>query len=68
MEKYSNLSENYHFVTVGTETFGAYGQVNQADWQKNTGSYQGKIVMQSISMAIQKGNAVCVRGCPKNLA
>ena len=22
-------------------------------------------LMQSISMAIQKGNAVCVRGCPK---
>ena len=49
MEKYSNLSENYHFVPVGIETFGAYGsqacnQVNQADWQKNTGRYRGKIV------------------------
>ena len=25
-------------------------------------------LMQSISMAIQKGNAVCVRGCPKKLS
>ena len=25
VEKYSNLSENYHFVPIGIETFGAYG-------------------------------------------
>ena len=25
VEKYSNLSENYHFVPVGVETYGAYG-------------------------------------------
>ena len=25
MEKYSNLSENYHFVPTGIETYGAYG-------------------------------------------
>ena len=25
MEKYSNLSEFYHFVPVGVETYGAYG-------------------------------------------
>ena len=25
VEKYSNLSENYHFVPVGIKTYGAYG-------------------------------------------
>ena len=25
VEKYSNLSDNYHFVPVGVETYGAYG-------------------------------------------
>ena len=25
VEKYSNLSDNYHFVPVGIETYGAYG-------------------------------------------
>jgi hypothetical protein len=25
VEKYSNLSENYHFMPVGIEIFGAYG-------------------------------------------
>ena len=35
MEKYSNLSDNYHFVSVGVETYGAYGhQASQADRQK----------------------------------
>ena len=24
VEKYSNLSDNYHFVSVGIETYGAY--------------------------------------------
>ena len=25
VEKYSNLSDNYHFVPVGIETYGTYG-------------------------------------------
>ena len=25
VEKYSNLSDNYHFVPVGVETYGTYG-------------------------------------------
>jgi hypothetical protein len=25
VDKYSNLSENYHFLPVGVETYGAYG-------------------------------------------
>ena len=44
-------------------------QANQTDWQKIQEATGEKLstfyLMQSISMAIQKGNAVCVRGCPK---
>ena len=39
------------------------------DWQKIQEATGEKLStfypMQSISMVIQKGNAVCVRGCPK---
>jgi hypothetical protein len=69
VEKYSNLSENYHFVPVGIKTYGAYGpqaikigkKIQEATGEK---LYTLKL-MQRISMAIQKGNAVCVRGCPQ---
>ena len=48
VEKYSNLSENYHFVPVGIETFGAYGpqaiKLIKQIGKKNTGSYRGKFV------------------------
>ena len=60
-------------MPVGIETFGAYGpqaiklikqigkKIQEATGEKLSTFY----LMQSISMAIQKGNAVCVRGCPK---
>ena len=70
--KYSNLSD-YHFVPVGIETFGAYGpqasklikqigkKIQEATGEKMSTFY----LKQRISIAIQKGNAVCVRGCHK---
>ena len=70
--KYSKLTD-YHFVHVGIETYGAYGsqasklikqigkKIQEATGEKLSTFY----LKQSISMAIQKGNAVCVRGCPK---
>ena len=70
--KYSNLSE-FHFVPVGIETFGAYGpqasklikqigkKIQEATGEKLSTFY----LKQRISIAIQKGNAVCVRGCHK---
>ena len=73
LDKYSNLSENYHFVPVGIQTYSAYGpqaiklikqigkKIQEATGEKLSTFY----LMQSISMAIQKGNAACVRGCPK---
>jgi hypothetical protein len=47
-------------------------QANQTDWQKIQEANSEKLstfyLMQQISIAIQKGNAVCVRGCPKKLS
>ena len=72
VEKYSNLS-HYRFVPVDIETYGAYGPqgiklVKQID-KKNQDATGEKLstfyLFQSISMAIQRGNAVCVMGCPK---
>jgi hypothetical protein len=63
------LSESYRFVPVGIEIYGAYGpqaiklgkKIQEATGEKLFTFY----LMQCISMAIQKGNTVCVRGCPK---
>ena len=64
---------HYHFVPAGIETYGTYGsqgiklikqigkKIQEATGEKLSTFY----LMQSISMAIQKGNAVCVRGCSK---
>ena len=58
--KYSNLSENYHFVPIGIETYGAYGpqaiklikqigkKIQEATGEKLSTFY----LKQSISMAI----------------
>ena len=73
MEKYGNLSDNYHFVPVGIETHGAYGpqgitlvkQIGK-NFRKLPVKNYPPFLFQSISMAIQQGNAVCVMDCPKN--
>ena len=74
MDKYSNLSEFYHFVPVGVETYGAYGpqgiklvkQIGKKI-QDATGKKLSTIYLfQRISIAIQKGNAYCVTGCVKD--
>ena len=74
VDKYSNLSDHYHFVPVGIETYGAYGpqsiklfkqiskKIQDATGEKLSTFY----LFLSISMAIQKGNAVCVMGCVKD--
>jgi hypothetical protein len=68
VDKYSNLSDYYHFVPVGIETYGAYGpqgiklvkqigiKIQEATGEKLSTFY----LFQSISMTIQKGNAQCV--------
>jgi hypothetical protein len=74
VDKYSNLSDHYHFVPVGIETYGAYGpqgiklvkqigkKIQDATGEKLSTFY----LFQSISMAIQRGNAQCVMGCVKD--
>merc|ERR1712086_586205 len=74
VDKYSNLSDYYHFVPVGIETYGAYGpqgiklvkqigkKIQDATGEKLSTFY----LFQSISIAIQKGNAQCVQGCVKD--
>ena len=70
VEKYSNLSDNYYFVPVGAETYGAFGpqglkllkqigkKIQTVTGEKRSTYY----LLQSISMAIQRSNAVCVMG------
>ena len=72
--KYSDLSDYYHFVPVGIETYGAYGpqgiklvkkigkKIQDATGEKLSTFY----LFQSISIAIQKSNAQCVIGCVKD--
>ena len=69
----TSLEHYYHFVPVGIETYGAYGpqgiklvkqivkRIQDATGEKLSTFY----LFQSISMAIQKGNAQCVTGCVK---
>ena len=74
MDKYSNLSEFYHFVPVGVETYGAYGpqgiklvkQIGKKIQDVTSEKLSTFYLFQSISMAIQRGNAVCVMGCVKD--
>ena len=70
VEKYSNLSENYHFVPVGAETHGGFGpqglkllksigrKIQEATGEKRSTVF----LLQNISMAIQRANAVCIMG------
>ena len=74
VDKYSNLSDYFHFVPVGIETYGAYGpqglklvkqigkKIQDATGEKLSTFY----LFQSISIAIQRGNAQCVQGCVKD--
>ena len=71
VDKYSNLSENYHFVPVGIETYGANGpqgiklvkQIGKKIQDTTSEKMSTFFLFQSISMAIQQGNAACVMGC-----
>ena len=70
VEKYLNLSDNYHFVPVGAETYGAFGpqglkllkqirkKICAVTGEKRSTYY----LLQSIAMAIQRSNAACVMG------
>ena len=70
VEKYKELAENYHFIPVGAETYGSLGPQG-SKFLKDIGRKIKEVtgeklstffLMQSISMAIQRGNAQCVIG------
>ena len=68
--KYRELEANYHFIPVRAETYGSFGpqglkflkevgkKIREVTGEKLSTFY----LMQSISMAIQRGNAQCVIG------
>ena len=64
------LSDNYHFIPVGAETYGAFGPLVLKLLKKIgakicevTGEKQLTFYLnQSVSMAIQHANAACVLG------
>ena len=68
--KYTELAENYMFVPIGVETLGSWGteglklvksigkKVMEATGEKRSTFY----IFQSISIAIQRGNASCILG------
>ena len=68
--KYTDLTETYCFTPIGIETFGSWGsdghklvkeigkKVMEETGEKLSASY----LFQSISIAIQRGNASCILG------
>ena len=60
-DKYSNLSDKYHFVSVGAQTYGDFGlqglklikQIEIKIREVNGGKLSTFFLLQSISMAIQ---------------
>ena len=68
----TNLSDNYHFVPVGIESYGAYGPqgiklVEQIGKKDTIGEKLSTFhLLQMISMAIQQGNAICVTNWVKD--
>ena len=68
--KYNNLSNDYYFVPIGIETFGAWGpeglklvkmigrKIMEATGEKRASAF----LFQRISTAIQRGNSSCVLG------
>ena len=70
MSKYHNLIDNYLFIPIGIETYGAWGsrghklikdigkKLREASGEKQSTFH----ITQRISMAIQRGNASCILG------
>ena len=69
-EKYRNLSETYTFLPIAIETFGPINHEG-ADFLSTLGGQifsltrdnrEHSFLLQRISIAIQRFNAVCIRG------
>ena len=68
--KYTGLSESYWFTSVGVETFGSWGseghklvkEIGKKVMEETGEKRSAFFLFQSISIAIQRGNASCVLG------
>ena len=68
--KYASLSSMYKFVAIEMETFGAIGEatlnfvkdVDRSIWAVTLEQRSFGYLLQCLSVAIQRGNAVCVTG------
>ena len=68
--KYDKLLNNYHFIPIAVETFGAWGQeglkfikeIGKKITQKTSDKNATNHIIQAISMAVQRGNAASIMG------
>ena len=68
--KYTKLSESYCFVPIGIETFGSWGtdghklvkEIGRKVVEETGEKHSTFFLFQSISIALQRGNASCVLG------
>ena len=70
ISKYKNLANDYCFVPVGIETFGSWGteghklvkEIGRKVMHETGEKRSAFFLFQSISIAIQRGNASCILG------
>ena len=70
ISKYTGLSESYWFTPVGIETFGSWGseghklvkEIGKKVMEETGEKRSAFFLFQSISIAIQRGNASCILG------
>ena len=68
--KYTELAESYHFTPIGVETFGSWGteghklvkEIGRKVMHETGEKRSAFFLFQSISIAIQRGNASCILG------
>ena len=63
-----SFSDFYHFVPTDIETFDIklVKEIGKKIQDATSEKLSTFFLFQSISMAIQQGNAVCLMGCPKD--
>ena len=70
VRKYDKLLNNYHFIPVAIETFGAWGkqglkfikEIGKKISQKNNDKNATNHIIQALSMAVHRGNAASIMG------
>ena len=70
IKHYENLNPSYHFTPICIETLGAWGdlvlafikEVGKSIIGQSGGKRSTSYLFQSIGMAVQRGNAICLFG------